>query len=293
MKISVSLIVKNESSCLARCLESVRAADEIVICDTGSTDDTVDIARRYTDLVFEDFAWNDSFCDARNHALAKCSGDWVLSIDADETLAPGGIEKIRTAAAVAELLGHSTIKVLLQNDTGRERTMFPRVLRRHAKVFWVGDYHECPSDIVGTDSDAVITYGHSVAHSLDPDRGIRILTKSVLKNPEATRELYYLAREYWYRNNFQRAAEVYQTYLARATWLPEKADAYLMLARCYWHLQRGEDARRACLMAININANFKEALLFMGELSWPANRERWEDFARHATNEGVLFVRDV
>lgn len=51
--ISVSLIVKNESSCLAKCLESVKDADEIIICDTGSQDNTIEIAKKYTTWVLQ------------------------------------------------------------------------------------------------------------------------------------------------------------------------------------------------------------------------------------------------
>ena len=59
--ISLCMIVKNEESVLARCLDSVRGiADEIILVDTGSTDATKDIARRYTDKVF-DFVWVDDF----------------------------------------------------------------------------------------------------------------------------------------------------------------------------------------------------------------------------------------
>ncbi len=81
--ISVVLIVKNEQDVLARCLESVTWADEIVVYDTGSTDGTREVARRFTELVVEGY-WDDDFAAARNRALAHASQQWVLSIDADE-----------------------------------------------------------------------------------------------------------------------------------------------------------------------------------------------------------------
>ena len=69
---------------LARCLDSVKDADEIIICDTGSTDNTIEIAKKYTDKVYTDFTWCDDFSAARNHAKEKATGDYILSIDADE-----------------------------------------------------------------------------------------------------------------------------------------------------------------------------------------------------------------
>ncbi|MCQ2011625.1 glycosyltransferase [Sporolactobacillus sp. STSJ-5] len=82
--ISLCMIVKNEESVLQRCLESVKdGVDEIVVVDTGSTDNTKDIAYKYTDKVFN-YKWNDSFSEARNFAQSKATGEWILALDADE-----------------------------------------------------------------------------------------------------------------------------------------------------------------------------------------------------------------
>ncbi len=83
-KLSLALIVKNEDRCLARCLRSVRAiVDEIVVVDTGSTDNTVNVARQ-SDARVSAYAWDDDFAAARNHAIAQTTGDWILMLDADE-----------------------------------------------------------------------------------------------------------------------------------------------------------------------------------------------------------------
>ena len=84
MKLSAALIVKNEKACLEKCLKSLKGFDEIVVLDTGSTDNTYIIARNLADRVYSDYKWNDNFAEARNHVLGKVTGDWVLSIDADE-----------------------------------------------------------------------------------------------------------------------------------------------------------------------------------------------------------------
>ena len=84
--LTACLIVKDEEQMLGACLESVRdAVDEIVVYDTGSSDGTMQIAREAGATVIEG-AWNDSFADARNAALAHATGEWVLSIDGDERL---------------------------------------------------------------------------------------------------------------------------------------------------------------------------------------------------------------
>lgn len=88
--LSVAIITCNEEYNLARTLASVSFADEIVIVDSGSTDRTVEIAQSFGAKVFEQ-SWP-GFAPQKNFAIAQCTGDWVLSLDADEELSP----KLRT-----------------------------------------------------------------------------------------------------------------------------------------------------------------------------------------------------
>ncbi len=95
MTLSLAMIVRNEAACLRRCLDSVAGlVDEMVVVDTGSDDDTVAIARSCGARV-EHFPWTGHFGDARNAALAHCTGDWVLQLDADEALDAGWHEGVR------------------------------------------------------------------------------------------------------------------------------------------------------------------------------------------------------
>ncbi|HRP01767.1 MAG TPA: glycosyltransferase [Candidatus Kapabacteria bacterium] len=90
--LSVSMIVKNESANIRNTLESIKLiADEIIIVDTGSEDDTIDICKEYTDKIYN-MDWRDDFSYARNYSLDKCNGNWVLYIDADEVLSQRSIE---------------------------------------------------------------------------------------------------------------------------------------------------------------------------------------------------------
>ena len=84
--ISAVLIVKNEAHHLADCLTALQqVADEIVVADTGSTDGTLEAAQAHTKRVHS-IEWHDDFARARNEALALATGDWILSIDADEVV---------------------------------------------------------------------------------------------------------------------------------------------------------------------------------------------------------------
>src|SRR6185312_14385982 len=97
MSLSVAIITLNEERNLARTLASVRFADEIVIVDSGSTDRTLEIAREYSARVLP-LPWR-GFAAQKNYALDQCTGDWVLSLDADEELTPELQDQIRILLA--------------------------------------------------------------------------------------------------------------------------------------------------------------------------------------------------
>jgi glycosyltransferase involved in cell wall biosynthesis len=84
--LSVALITRNEAANLPRTLASVRWANEIVVVDSGSTDATLELARDAGARIFEE-PWK-GFAAQKNAAIAHCSSDWILSLDADEEVSP-------------------------------------------------------------------------------------------------------------------------------------------------------------------------------------------------------------
>jgi glycosyltransferase involved in cell wall biosynthesis len=96
-KLSVTVITKNEAANLAAALESVAWADEIVVVDAASTDETVAIARRFTEHVVVR-PWP-GFPQQKNHAASLAAHDWILSIDADERVTPALRDEIRRLMA--------------------------------------------------------------------------------------------------------------------------------------------------------------------------------------------------
>ncbi len=91
--ISVIIITLNESLKIEACLDSVKWTDEIIVIDSGSTDNTVEICKKYTDKVYVT-DWP-GFGPQKNRALAHATCDWVLSIDADECVTPELKEEIQ------------------------------------------------------------------------------------------------------------------------------------------------------------------------------------------------------
>lgn len=95
--LSVIIITKNEADVISDCLASVAWADEIVVVDSGSDDDTVAICQKFGALVFEN-EWP-GYGQQKNHALAQAKGNWILSIDADERVTPALRQEIEQAIA--------------------------------------------------------------------------------------------------------------------------------------------------------------------------------------------------
>lgn len=145
--ISVCMIVKNEQKRLSGCLECLRPiADEIVIVDTGSEDKTKDIARKYTDKIY-DFKWIDDFSAARNYAFSLCSCDYIYSADADELLDE---ENIRAFLKLKEVLVPEIEIVQMHylnpadcnmayNDLEELR---PKLFKRLRTFRWIDPIHE-------------------------------------------------------------------------------------------------------------------------------------------------------
>lgn len=96
LKISLCMIVKNEEKYIDKCLKNIHdKVNEIIIVDTGSIDKTKEIAKKYTDKIY-DFEWCDDFSKARNYSINKAKNDWVLVLDCDEICSEFDKNKIST-----------------------------------------------------------------------------------------------------------------------------------------------------------------------------------------------------
>lgn len=287
MKLTAVLIVKNEEDILVNALDSVKFADEIIVVDTGSTDKTVEIAKGYTDKVFN-FPWIDDFSAARNYAIEQATGDWIYSIDADHVLLTP-IEQVKAEAQRAEAEGHKTALVKsISGKTGEHIHWRDVLFKNTPEVRWHGAVHENILPAATFKVEVERRCGYSKNHYSDPDRNLRILEATKDKTP---RTLFYLARENYEKRRYDKALEWLNEYLPCGKWTPEVAEAWLVKARCHWFLNQGDIARDSCLMAIKTNPDFKEALLFMGNMHYEPWKTKWHRLAEVATNSDVLFVR--
>lgn len=142
--LAVCLIARNEAANMPRALASVRdVADEIIVTDTGSTDDTRKIAAGFGAKVFE-FPWCDDFSAARNVSLSHASTDWVLWLDADEELRSETVPVLRNAVENPRGLAHMILRrdFFAPNDFDRYSLSWQmRLFRRRADLRFIGRCH--------------------------------------------------------------------------------------------------------------------------------------------------------
>lgn len=140
------MIVKDEAHCIARCLRSVcDQVDEIIIVDTGSTDQTVEICKSYGAQVFS-YTWNHHFAEARNYGIERATGDWILWMDADEEMEVPQAQNLKQL-----LLSRSEIMAWIQliNYIGEEvnkneahHIAHMRLFRNHLGIKFINAVHE-------------------------------------------------------------------------------------------------------------------------------------------------------
>lgn len=287
MKISAVIIAKNEEEIVRKALESVKDFDEIIFVDTGSTDKTLEIAQEYTDKIFN-FEWCDDFSAARNFSIDQATGDWIYSIDCDHVLLSTA-DKVRDEAVRAENAGHTSAMVLSKGKDNHEhwREVFFKNIPENR---WVGKVHECFKKKATFYSELEREIGYSKNHYSDPERNIRILKSGDVSTPRAK---FYLGREHYERRRYDEAIDFMKHYLKEpGTWMGEKAEAWLVIARCYWFTQRGDQARHAGLRAVNANPMNKEVLNFMATMHNEPWKSGWKKLAEVADNSNVLFIRN-
>lgn len=247
-QICLCMIVRNEHSTLERCLTSVRdAVDDIVIVDTGSTDDTREIAARFTPHVY-DYAWHDDFAAARNYSFAKASGDYIMWLDADDVLSDEARAQLSAFKSELDIRKPDVVmmKYCLAFDSAGNCTVWnyrERLLKRSAGFRWVGAVHEviAPSGLI---ERSEISIEHRPNAKPISDRNLKIYEGMLAAGkPFTSRDLYYYARELYGHRRYEDAAQRFEEFLNRPDgWIEDRYAACLLLGECHAGMgdERGE-----------------------------------------------------
>ncbi|MGA8597854.1 MAG: glycosyltransferase [Bryobacteraceae bacterium] len=269
------MIVKNEERALARCLESVaNLAAEIVVIDTGSTDKTPQIAATYDAKVSAfDFTFVD-FAAARNQALARASGRWILVLDADETLHPASIPLIQELAAGQENAGYYFERFNhRRNPKAPTRDYAVRLFPNRPSYRYRGRVHETIDASILAGGGRLIRAAIRIDHDFASDSEARrqrnltyigILNEEIAADPSDDSRLDFLAAEYYQLGMFEKAAEVAERI---AIMRPLDPTAHLY-AGMYHLLCTGEPerARADFVEALRLRPGWDEAQSFLKRL---------------------------
>lgn len=268
IKLSVCLIVKNEEDCIENCLKCAKQfADEIVIVDTGSTDKTIDIAKKYTDKIFL-FEWQNDFAKARNFAFQKAHGEYLMWLDADDIISKSEINKIKQLKPHLSCDTYMLKYVLLDAKKQPFCTYFrERIVKNCNKAKWHGFIHETITPF-GKIENLDIKICHNKNKTSDPKHNLKIYNFH-LKNGAilSGRELYYYAKELFYNGYYSKCIKELKKYLKTTKgFYPNVLDATLTLARCYAMQNRSETALKTLLTGLIYLSATSEYLCEIGQL---------------------------
>lgn len=237
------MIVKNEERVLSRCLDSVKnLVDEIIIVDTGSTDKTVEVARRYTDRIYY-FTWIDDFSAARNYAFEKARMTYTMWLDADDILLPEDQQRFNTLKMdIAEEVDSFLMPYILGRDNmGRVTSSLKRnrIVKTSRKFTWQGAVHEY-LQVYGHVKEWNVPVVHMSVKKEKTDRNLKIYEKLLRENKDLSpRDLYYYANECFEHGQFKKCTQLYREFLdTRKGWqedciaaIDKSAEALLQLGK--------------------------------------------------------------
>jgi glycosyltransferase involved in cell wall biosynthesis len=278
LKIAVYGISKNEEKFVARWAQSAKEADLILLADTGSDDRTVEIAKENGVEVHHIYINPWRFDTARNASMVLLPKDIdvCISLDVDEVLEPGWREEIERLWVPGE-----TTRLRYKFEWGAGKTFYHVKIHAREGHYWRHCCHEIPVTDGRVPEKFAFTEKLMITHH--PDHGksraqyYDILRIAVEEDPHDVRNNFYWARELSYYSKWDEALVALKRYLDMpgATWVAERAYAYITMAKCYGALSNPVEEEKALLTAAMEAPNTREPWGALADLFY--RQGRWEE----------------
>jgi glycosyltransferase involved in cell wall biosynthesis len=290
MKIAIYAISLNEEHFVQRFYESCKDADYIILADTGSTDQTVQLAQS---LGIETYSITVSpwrFDSARNIALGLVPKDVdvCVSLDLDEVMTAGWRESIETNWLAG------TTRLQYRFDNGMGNVFNATKIHKRTGYNWRHLIHEMIEPDPRVEEVWSVTNDLLVEHHPDPTKSrgqyLPMLEAAVKENPYDARDSWYLAREYWYYKQYQKSIDEFARYLAMpgATWHHERAFAYRHMGMCYMALGQGEIALKNHRLAVDEARYIRDTWMDLAQACYEL--KQWQE-CLYASLQGLTITR--
>lgn len=274
--ISLCMIVKNEEEVLENCLRSAaHICDEIIIVDTGSEDKTKEIARKFTDKIY-DFEWIDDFSAARNFSYSKATKDYILLLDADDVLLPEDQKKLKELKEnLPSDIDVVTLNYVMTTDENGKPTFHfrqPRLVKRSKGYKWIGPVHEYLA-AYGNTMNADISVHHMKQKKKKVDsnaigRNLRIYENRLKRGEIFTaRDTFYYANELRDNKQYEKAITYYTKFLDdKRGWFEDHIRACINMASCYKYLGDREKELLTLFKSFSYDEPRSEACCLIGDV---------------------------
>lgn len=305
--LTISLIVKNEGNHLKRCLDSLNSLREniqceLIITDTGSTDNTVEIAESYADKVLH-FTWNDDFAAARNFGLEQANGKWFLFIDADEWFE--NTDEIETFLKSKDSIKFKSVYYTIRNYTEADGSSYSdakilRLFQRGKNRYFQGNIHEYiePVEPIMLLNDIAHHYGYIMEDPIlkkeKHERNLRPLLAEYKKNPNDLRTIQLLINQYDFIEDFETAVlyckegllkerknpdfryrSIFYRLLAQIYFIQEKHKELIALINEYFQLRKIDGLSKS---ATDMTMYLMSGMMEMRENDWTKSINQFKTF---------------
>ena len=324
-KVSVCIIVKNEPL-LEGCLKSIRDfVEEIVVVDTGSTDNTPDVAKKYADIFEVYTACNDpangainDFSEARQRSFDLSTQPWVLWMDADDIIV--GMDKLAKLIEMHQptSYGKESLCFMFPYEyayNNKEECIMihyrERLVLNHKLYKWVNPVHEVLIPKEGTQMSYLtsedLVYKHQRQYSNkpgEPGRNLRILERYIKDHGDDARQQYYIGLEYFNSGMIDKAYISLSKYIDMSGWDDEKCMACLKMVDICYGKADYIDGLRWAFKAVECKENWGECYFALAKMFYhiaqkggPSEMRNWQKCSHFAklglqmeTTKTLLFI---
>ena len=282
MKVVVYAISKNEAQFVQRWMDSMSEADQVVVLDTGSTDETVELLRSRGAMAVTESICPWRFDDARNRSLELVPEDADICVctDLDEVFHPGWRQALENAWTPGAGQARYRYTWSFRPDGGEGVVLWYEKIHRRHGYRWVHPVHEVLQwEGSGAPGPMVTAVGVQLDHHPDPTKSrgqyLPLLELSVREAPDDDRNVHYLGREYLFYGRWDDCITTLKRHLSMpsATWADERAASMRYIARAYAEKGEPDQARNWLFRAIAQAPHLREPWMEMAQLLY--RQEDW------------------